>query len=371
MISQNNNLKFSKKNKIFLFNPYPGIGGSDTTINRFLKSINYNKFEVEYLSLKKVKYNVNKKIIFKKLNSKSTFSSFFEIYKIIKNDKHPKKIFFSMQYFVNVWTIIFIKLILGIKILIYDINHLEELNHNKNFKDYIKKKIIYYLVKIFYCYADIVAGNSRELADSLQKHAKCKVHTLYNPCFDKITKKKSRPYSNNKINVLCVSRFENQKDHITLLKAINCCNVKKNIILTLVGHGSKESEIKEYIKTYNIEAKIFTSTTKLSRFYKRSDLFISTSIYEGLPTTMVEAASYCLPIISSNFKSGSKEILLNGKSGTLFKIKDYKRLSKLIEQFYINPKFFHNKELLCRKYLNRFSIQKNTKYFNFLINSLV
>jgi glycosyltransferase involved in cell wall biosynthesis len=364
-------LKLLKKYKIFLFNPYPGIGGADTTISKFVNSINHNKFDVEYLSLKAVKYNKNKRTTYTRLKSKSTFFGFFEIYRLIKSDKHPKKIFFSMQYFVNVWTIIFIKLILGIKIFIYDINHLEELKYYKNFKDYLKKIIIYYLVKIFYSYADIVAGNSRELAKTLEKHTNCKVCTLYNPCFDKITKKNRRDYFNNKINILCISRFEDQKDHGTLLKAIKHTNIKKNIILTLVGHGSKEGEIKKYIKTHNIRAKIFNNTNKLNKFYKKADLFISTSIYEGLPTTMVEAASYCLPIISSNFKSGSKEILLNGVSGSLFEIRDYEKLSQLIEKFYRNPKFFFNKELLCRKHLNRFSIKKNTKLFNILINRLI
>ncbi len=360
----------NNKYKIFLFNPYPGIGGADTTINNFASSINYNKFDVEYLSLKEIKYKINKQIVFKTLKSNSTFFSFFEIYKIIKNDKHKEKIFFSMQYFVNVWSIIFIRLILGIKLFIYDINHLEELNYHKDFKDYLKKKTIYYLVKILYSYADIVAGNSRELAKALEKHAGCKVNTLYNPCFNRITKNSRKPYFNNKINILCISRFEDQKDHLTLLKGINHCTIKKKINLTLVGHGSKESEIKTYIKTHNIKAKIFTNTNKLNGFYKKTDLFISTSIYEGLPTTMVEAASYCLPIISSNFKSGSKEILLNGRAGSLFKIKDYKRLSQLIEEFYKNPKPFFNKELLCRNNLKRFSITKNQKMFNLLINSL-
>ncbi len=360
-----------KKYKIFLFNPYPSVGGADTTLNRFINSIDFNRFDVEYLSLKKVKYNKNKKIVFTKLNSNSTFLSFFEIYKIVKKNKYKKKIFFSMQYFVNVWTIIFMKLFLNIKIFIYDINHLDELSYYTSFIDYFKKKIINNLVKLLYRYADIVAGNSRELAKAIEKHASCKVYTLYNPCFEKINKKKKIFFSKNNINILSISRFEDQKDHLTLLKAINHTNIKKKIILTLVGYGSRESDIKKYTKDHKIKIKIFKNTNKLNKFYQKSDLFISTSLYEGLPTTMVEAASYCLPIISSNFKSGSKEILLNGKSGFLFKVKDYKRLSQLIEKFYINPKIFFDKELLCRRNLNRFSIKKNTRLFNLLINSLV
>tara|TARA_B110000967_G_C18861169_1_gene550023 strand:+ start:65 stop:1153 length:1089 start_codon:yes stop_codon:yes gene_type:complete len=359
------------KYKIFLFNPYPSIGGVDTTINRLINSIDFKKFNVEYLSLKKVRYNKNKKVIYTKLNSSSTFLSFFEIYRILKKDQHQKKLFFSMQYFVNVWTIIFIKLSLGIKVLIYEVNHLDELNYYKNVQEYLKKNIIKVLVRVLYSYADIVAGNSNELVKKLQDYTKHKVYRIYNPCFDSITKKNKIYYPRNVINLLCISRLETQKDHFTLLKAINHTTIKKNINLTLVGYGSKKNDIKKYIKTNNINAKIFSNTKRLSPFYKKSNLFVSTSLYEGLPTTMVEAASYCLPIISSDFRSGAREILSNGKSGFLFKIKDFKKLSYLIESFYNNPEIFLKKEINCRKNLDRFSIKKNTKIFNYLINTLV
>ena len=125
------------------------------------------------------------------------------------------------------------------------------------------------------------------------------------------------------------------------------------------------------IKHNKLRVKIFTNLKKLDFFYNKSDLFVSTSLYEGLPTTMIEAASYRLPIISSNFKSGAAEILSNGKSGFLFKLRDYKKLSKLIEDFYNNPKIFLQKEKNCRRNLNRFSVKKNTKLFNHLVQSLI
>ena len=82
-----------KKNKIFIFNPYPAIGGVDTTIKKFIFSLP-NNYQVEYLSLKKTenfrKNNIKNTVI----NSNSTFQSFFQIYKIFKKDKHKKKFFF-------------------------------------------------------------------------------------------------------------------------------------------------------------------------------------------------------------------------------------------------------------------------------------
>ena len=128
------------KTKVYFFNPYPGIGGADTTINKIINSIDLNSYEVEYFTINKTKKLFQNKIKYTQLNSISTFFSFYKIIKIIKNDKNKKKIFFSMQYFANVWSILFIKLGLNIKTITYEINHLNELKYHKNFIDFFKKK---------------------------------------------------------------------------------------------------------------------------------------------------------------------------------------------------------------------------------------
>tara|TARA_B100001063_G_C16723970_1_gene535196 strand:+ start:255 stop:1340 length:1086 start_codon:yes stop_codon:yes gene_type:complete len=359
-----------KKIKIFLFNPYPAIGGVDTTIKRFLQSLD-NNFNIEYLSLKKTENFKQKNIKNRIISSSSTLISFFKIYKIFKNDKSKKKIFISFQYFVNIWSIIFIKLLLRGKIFIHEVNHLDEFRHYSNIKEYFKKKIIKVLVKILYKYADIIASNSNELSDNLGEYIGKKVNTLYNPCFKKIFPRKKIYKSNHKINILNISRFENQKDHLTLLKAINHSKIKRKINLTLVGYGKNYKMIKNYIKENKINGKIFINKTKLNKYYQNSHLYVCCSLYEGLPTTVIEAGSYCLPIVSSNFKSGSREIFINGKAGFLFKVGDFKSLSKILTKFYSNPKTFYRKELICRKNLNRFSIKKNSLLFKRLINKLV
>ena len=66
------------KTSLYVFNPYPGIGGGDTTLKRLINSINLNKFNVIYFSLSKIQ-KFSKKIKFIKLNSKSTFFSFLKL----------------------------------------------------------------------------------------------------------------------------------------------------------------------------------------------------------------------------------------------------------------------------------------------------
>ena len=138
----------------------------------------------------------------------------------------------------------------------------------------------------------------------------------------------------NVINILNISRFEDQKDHYTLLKAINISEIKNQINLTLVGYGTNYKKIKNFLSKNKIQAKIVLNEKKLNKFYRKADLYVCSSLYEGLPTTVIEAASNSLPIICSDFKSGSKEILKNGKAGYLFSVGNFKLLSKLLSKFY-------------------------------------
>ena len=351
------------KISLYIYNPYPSIGGGDKTLARFINSINFKKFDVTYLSLK-YSAKISKNINFIKLNSKSTFWSFIEIKKIIVNDKSDKKIFFSMQYFVNVPALIFLKKIRNLKLFIYEINHPNELNYSRDWIDFLKKKIIKFLVKQIYYKADIVAANCKELSVDLSHLIKKKVETIYNPCFFKIIYSKKKKLNNQNVNILNVARFEPQKDQITLLRAINSSKYKSRINLNLVGFGTKEKFLADFIKKNNINCKIYKNSTKLSSFYRNNDLFILTSLYEGLPTVLIEAASHCIPIVSSKFKSGSKEILKNGKCGYLFETQDYLSLSKIIDRFVKDPKPFYNKEKFCRQNLIKFSNKLNVKKFN-------
>ena len=353
----------NNKTKIYFFNPYPGIGGADTTISKFINSVNFSKYEVEYITLRKSKVSLSKKIKRTQLNSNSTFLSFFQLIKIIKKDKNKKKIFFSMQYFVNVWTILFIKLILGIKTFIYEINHIEELKDQKNLSEFLKKNIIYLLVKLLYKFSDIVSTNSKESSIALSNYIKNKVITIYNPCFEKIRLKKIKYKKNTELKILNIARLTEQKDHMTILKAINHSKIKHKIKFTIVGFGVLKNKLLSFVKKNKIKCEIIENKINLRKYYSQNDLFIFSSIYEGLPTVMVEAASYCMPIISSNFKAGSKEILCSGKGGNIFEMKNYLKLSELIYKFYKNPQPFYKKEIICRKNIYKFSKKKNIKNF--------
>ncbi len=342
----------------------------DTVIKKFINCLDLKIYNVEYLTLKKNNYTFNKNITCTNLNKKSVFLSYFKIIKLLLRDKSDKKIFFSLQYFSNIWAVLFLKKLKKVKLFLYEVNHLDELSNYKNLGEFIKKNIIKIFIKALYSRADLIAGNSQELSNDLSKYIKKKVFTLYNPCFYGFKKKINENNLPKKIHILNIARLDFQKNHQTLLKAINIIKSKNRIKLTLVGNGEYFSKIKKFANKNKIDIKIFPNETELRDFYLKADLFISTSLYEGLPTTMVEAASYNIPIISSNFRSGCKEILNNGKNGYIFKVKDHVQLAFLIESFINDKKKFIYKTKKFSVSLKKFSYKKNIEIFKKLLFTL-
>lgn len=66
-----------------------------------------------------------------------------------------------------------------------------------------------------------------------------------------------------------------------------------------------------------------------------TDIFVNPSYSEGLPTSVLEAASCGCPIIATDV-GGTKEIIQHGKNGLLFRAKDTGQLSSMIKSLLDN-----------------------------------
>lgn len=357
-----------RKIKIYIFHPYSKIGGADLTISRLINNLNKKKYEIVFICLKKpgIKAYLKKKIKIISINKTRALQCISEIREILQNNKEKdlkfkKIIFISNQNFANVISIIALQQFPNIKKILVERNNPIELDFNKNLKNLIIKK----LIPITYKHSDKIIGISKELSRDLQIFCSVKVETIYNPSYDRndIFKVKLKK-SNKKIKrILCVARFEKQKNHQMLLRAFKLSLKKINSELILVGYGSMKKEIYNFILKNKLKnnVKIISNSKDIKKQYALADLFCLTSLYEGFGNVLVEAGMNKIPIISTDCKSGPREILNNGKYGDLVKIGDIKTLSKLIIKNLQNPD--HKKILRMYKSLNRFNIKNHIKKY--------
>ena len=129
----------------------------------------------------------------------------------------------------------------------------------------------------------------------------------------------------------------------------------------------KKENLKVMIKDYNLKKKIKLVGFKrnISKYYKKANLFINASHFEGFPNAVVEAISHNLPVICSNSKGGIKEIILNGRGGDLFRVNDADHLSKKITSYCRDPKKL-NKKLISFEGRFQFSVEKVNKVKKFI-----
>lgn len=238
-------------------------------------------------------------------------------------------------------------------------------------------KVFFY--KKIYKLADLIIVNSIEFKKELKKNLNLDAKCIYNPLDSKIIIKKSKKkistrfFDNKFLNVINIARLDEQKDHITLLKSIKIVKKKINIKLLIVGSGSEEKNLKEFIKNCNLgnTVKIIPYKSNPFPIIKKADLFILSSKYEGLPNTLLEVALLKKPIISSNCPTGPKEILSYGKGGILFKTGDYLDLSNKIILFSKKKKKYKKKINFAYDNLNKFDYQNRMLDYYNLIYSFI
>lgn len=368
-----------KKHLIF-FHPYSNIGGADNSLARLISSLDYKKYKFTFISLNKsiLPKIIEKKVKIKfiKLNSTRTLFSIFKlrntINNILKKNYNTKNIIISNQNFANIIIYFALYKIEKIKIIFIERNHLDELKFFNNFKDFIKKKIIYYLIKFIYKKVDLVIGISKKLCFDLKLYTNAKIRLIYNPAFDKNIIKKSNCFypsffnKNNKF-IINVGRFTKRKNQLFLIRAFEQV-IKKfdNIKLILIGYGDELTKIKKYIALKQLENDIIIISKCLNPYpyIKNSDLFVLTSKYEGFANVIVESVVLNTPVISANCNSGPSEILLNGKGGDLYKPNSIIDLIKKINNFFNNPKILKSKTTLAKKSLYRFDKIHSAKIYN-------
>ena len=226
--------------------------------------------------------------------------------------------------------------------------------------------------------ADITMVNSINFKKELKKRFNVDSRVIYNPLNTKEILKLSRKkikenfFKKKSLNIINVGRFTDQKDHLTLLKAINLIKFKIDIRLIIIGRGINYDLMKNYIKQNKLEklVKLVNFTKNPFPYIKKSQLFILSSTYEGLPNVLLEALVLRKFIISSNCQTGPSEILLNGNGGLLFKVKDHRALSKKILFFSKNKR---KCQILLKNSINslsRFDSKLNLKKYTDLFLKL-
>ena len=360
------------KKEVIIF--MPSIEGGGVEKNLFLVS-NYLAKKIKSLKVitisKKYKNKFNKsvKLISLKNNIWDNFSrriKYFLSIVLLINEILKNKNILVMSFQANIYCILICKLF-SIKVI--SRSNSAPIGWSQNFF----KKNIWDWIKL----ADKIIVNSIEFKRDLKKEFNVNATCIYNPLnkneiLTKSKKKSVRIFkTKDKLRILNIGRFTDQKDQLTLLKSLN--NLKNDIGFEacIVGRGKLKKKLQKYIAINELNnfVKIIDYVDNPYPLIKQTNLFVLSSKFEGLPNVLLESLVLKKFIISSDCRTGPKEILLDGKGGFLFNVGDYKMLEKRIKYFFLNKTKCQKMMINSYKSLKRFDYNKNLKMYLELLKS--
>lgn len=157
---------------------------------------------------------------------------------------------------------------------------------------------------------------------------------------------------------IMVARFNEQKDQVTLLKAIAKLS-DRDINVELVGSGISLDSCKALAKSLKIADRVFFlgDRTDVPELLAKAQIFILSTNYEGLPISILEAMRAGLPVIATSV-NGIPEEVDDGKTGLLVPHADADALASALEKLIRSPDLRQSMGKAGReKFLQEFTIE--------------
>ena len=229
----------------------------------------------------------------------------------------------------------------------------------------LKRRIAPYLARKFYPWADGIVTVSQGSADDLMHLGLSseRIQVIYNPVvtpelFEKAKELIEHPWfePGSPPVILGVGRLEKQKDFPTLIRAFAQVKQQRPARLMILGEGKDRPELEALVQELGLDHDVALPGFVANPFayMASSAIFVLSSLYEGLPTVLIEAIAVGTRVVSTDCPSGPAEILENGRYGKLVGVGDIKGMAEAIVSTLENPP---DSESLQRK-AAEFSLEK-------------
>ena len=280
-----------------------------------------------------------------KFNEMSIIERLMKIRKCIKNVFPDEIICFLPHCYVYIFiSTLFTKYN---KILSYAVRS----NPNK------EKKKIEKLQKVLLIFSKRIIVQNKGQATCFSSIFENKVVIIPNPMYDELFKIEKN-YSEKAENIVSVGRLTLQKNYTLAINSIHKIkNAFPNIKYYIYGNGSEEYNLRELIKSKNLENNVFLMGYEKDRniIFGDKDIYLMTSKYEGMPIALAEAMCIGIPSISTDCDFGPRDLIINDDMGIL--LKDFEvdtlvyELTKVIDNYslYIE-KAKCSKKILKKRY---------------------
>lgn len=252
--------------------------------------------------------------------------------------------------------------------------------HIAQYNQLMKKLYIYY-EQFFSRYTDLFINVSKGEQDNCVKYgifSAQKSEVVYN-VIPEVKKEKTNITLREELNlpldkfiVLSIVRFSFAKNIADTLAIAELLKFDERFMFVLVGDGETREEIENEIKKKELNNVQLTGFKNNPLDYlAASNVYLSTSHWEGLPYSLIEASMMGIPAVATNVV-GNNEVVKNNFNGKLFNPGDLKTAANNIVEICTDNNLFEfyskNAKIF---YKDNFSVDKMITQMQNIYSALV
>lgn len=354
----------------------PGSGGAEVYVKDLAKSLASREHNVHIAFVGTAK-ELNRDLDYEKDFLKSLYQSGVQVHFIGNNSRFlPWKGIFKVNKYIRDYKI--------------DVCH-THLAYGIIFSVLSKAPVVYthhqhrarwpkLMYKLFNLIVDSYVGISEKCASALRDYTGGrKVNTIFNAVsIDKFDGYSfQRDYDKSKIvNISMVGRLSDQKDYENMLQALSLLprNILNRINVLVAGEGDEEytKNLTNLIKKNSLENNVYLcgNLTNIPEFLSKTDLFLMTSKYEGLPIALIEASISGLPCIVTDV-GGCSEVISKSNNGIVVEPQNPKAIAEAITSLLESPDllqdFSKNAVVNAYKYGIHLAVESHIELYKNLI----
>jgi glycosyltransferase involved in cell wall biosynthesis len=177
----------------------------------------------------------------------------------------------------------------------------------------------------------------------------------------------------NKENfVLFVGRLDPQKALDKLLhiwQKIETMPKVNDWHLMILGDGLERKNLQRLSQRLNLRRIQFIGQANPASYYHKAKIMCMTSIYEGLPMTLIECQAYgVVPVLYNSF-SAATDVVTNGYNGFLIPPYEQTIYIKRLSQLMTDTNMLKQMQIECRKRIKSYDAKRiANEWFNLIMN---
>lgn len=372
---------------VFLFIPSIETGGVERNailVANYLANRNIQVTVVYTRAIEKIKNRFNSYVTFKQIGGKfsipgihprvsDAIAIFFGFIRLLRSQpKEQHAVILSFQS--NIVSIIASQFS-SIPVVARVSNHPSHIHYESG----KIQKLAEQLKRIVYRYAEVVITNAEVTSTYFRKILPVHVETIYNPVdISKVKEKASadvdHPWLMHKRFpvVVAVGRLATQKNFTLLIRAFAQVLKEVDARLIILGEGSERAKLEKLISQLGLNEYVSLPgyEKNVHCYVARSDLFVLSSNFEGMPNALIEAIAAGVPVASTDCLSGPAEILDNGLSGVLVPVNDEDALAKAIIDNLLDRDAAFKKHEHAKEKLSDFEFSKIMKHYESILRKV-